>query len=91
MDMGENMIEALTQFGAAGLIGMMWLLERRHNAKRDRQLDEAHTRLIAHGQEIELWAQVVRENTKALLALEQAQRELSGTLRRWRRRRPEAA
>ena len=85
--MGETMLKVLSEFGAAGLIGLMWMLERRHAAKRDRQLDEAHTRLLSQRQELDIWLQLVRENTKAVSGLEQAQRELIATLQRWRRRR----
>lgn len=85
--MSETALAMMTEFGAAGLIGLMWMLERRHAAKRDRQLDEAHQRLRAQRQELDIWLRLVRENTRAISGLEQAQRELITTLQRWRRRR----
>lgn len=65
-----------THFGAAGLIGVLWILERRHAALRDRQLDEAHVRLAALHRESSVLLDVVRDNTRAIAALEQSQREL---------------
>jgi hypothetical protein len=81
----QTTIDMLTNFGAAGLIGVLWLAERRQSTKRDRQLDEAHQRLIEHRRDLNLWLRIVRDNTRALGLLEQAQRELTATLQRWRR------
>lgn len=53
--MGESILQALTEFGAAGLIGVLWILERGHASKRDRQLDEAHRLLNTQGRELEIW------------------------------------
>lgn len=85
--MSDTVLAMMTEFGAAGLIGLMWMLERRHAAKRDRQLDEAHQRLFSQRQELDVWLGLVRENTRAVSGLEQTQRELIATLQRWRRRR----
>ena len=52
--MGESILQAMTEFGAAGLIGVLWILERRHASKRDRQLDEAHRLLSSQGRELEV-------------------------------------
>ena len=79
-------LDMLTNFGAAGLIGVLWLAERRQSAKRDRQLDQAHQRLLEQRRDLGLWLRIVRQNTRALGRLEQAQRELTATLQRWRRR-----
>ena len=40
-------IENLTQLGAAGLMGAMWLWERNTSRTRERQIDEAHARILA--------------------------------------------
>ena len=85
--MAQTTLTILTEFGAAGLIGVLWIMERRFASKRDRQLDEAHERLRGQNQELELWLQLIRENTNAISRLEQTQRELIATLQRWRRRR----
>ena len=39
-------LAALTQFGVAGLIGWLWITERRAAGARDRQLEALHTRLM---------------------------------------------
>ncbi len=74
---------SLTPFGAAGLIAFLWLTERRSAAERERQLTEAHERLVRQRSELTLLVDVVRENTRALTALEGA---LRGVLDRGRGR-----
>lgn len=73
---------ALAQFGAAGLIGWMWLAERRAAAARERQLAELHERLMQERPNLGLLLEVVRDNTRALTALELGQRALAGVLER---------
>lgn len=70
------LLTALTQFGAAGLIAMIWLVERRHSATRERQLDEAHQRVTSHQRDLEAMLTVVKENTRAVQSLEGAQQRL---------------
>jgi hypothetical protein len=55
----------LTSFGAAGLMGAMWLWERRTNRQREEQLDEAHARIVGDGVQLEQLMDVVRQNTAA--------------------------
>ncbi len=74
-------ITSLTPFGAAGLIAFLWLTERRSAADRERQLTQAHERLVRQRSEIALLVGVVRENTRAMTALEGAIRESRGTPR----------
>lgn len=73
---------ALTQFGAAGLIGILWILERRHAAHRDRQLDEAHRKIVTSERDLEALLGVVKENTKAINTLQQSQMRLISLLER---------
>lgn len=84
--MGESILQAMTEFGAAGLIGVLWILERGHASKRDRQLDEAHRLLNTQDRELEALLRLVRENTRAFSGLERTQRELITMLQSWRRR-----
>ena len=84
--MNDMLLQTVTEFGAAGLIGVMWLLERASATKRERQLDEAHRRVLAHRRELKLWMSLVERNTRAFSALEAAHRELARALRRWCRR-----
>src|SRR5687767_1653289 len=74
--MTSELLPILSQFGAAGLIGLMWIAERRHAAVRERQLDEAHGKLSAQDQALRALLDVVKENTRAIATLEQTQRQL---------------
>lgn len=65
---------SLVQFGTAGLMGWMWLTERRSAAARERQLDEAHARIAEQKVGIEALLGAVRENTKVLGQIEAGQR-----------------
>ncbi|MEM9066450.1 MAG: hypothetical protein AAGB51_13280 [Planctomycetota bacterium] len=66
----------LTQLGAAGLIGWMWLTERRAAAEREKQLTEAHRLIASQRVELDALLEAIRENTRALAALEAGQRRL---------------
>lgn len=78
----DGSLTALTQFGAAGLIGVLWILERRHAAVRDRQLDEAHRKIVTSERDLEALLNVVKENTKAINTLQQSQIHLISLLER---------
>jgi hypothetical protein len=71
-----DLLQMLSQFGAAGLIGVMWIVERRHAAARDRNLVEAHRKLMAKDQALNATISVIRDNTRAIAALEHTQRQL---------------
>jgi hypothetical protein len=73
---------ACAQFGAAGLIGWMWLSERRAAAARERQLTEAHERLSQERPQLEVLVRIVSDNTRALATLEVGQRGLAAVLER---------
>ena len=73
---GDLLLE-LSRFGVAGLIGVLWVLERRHAAHRDRQLDEAHRMVVEHRREAETLLEVVKDNTRAIVSLEAGQRRLA--------------
>jgi hypothetical protein len=59
-------IPDLTSFGMAGLMGAMWLWERRTSRQREQQLDEAHARILSDRIGLEQLIDVVRQNTEAL-------------------------
>lgn len=59
----------LTGLGSAGLMGAMWLWERRASRTREQQLDEAHQRILADRAQLEQLFAVVRHNTEALTRL----------------------
>lgn len=77
-----DLIVTLTQFGVAGLIGWMWLLERRAGTSREQQLTEAHKRLMEDREQVAVLMEVVRDNTRALAALEAGQRGIAAALER---------
>jgi hypothetical protein len=84
---GEIMLDpqiasACAQFGAAGLIGWMWLSERRAAVARERQLTEAHERIVQERPQVETLVRIVSENTRALSTLEAGQRSLTAVLER---------
>lgn len=72
---------AVAQFGVAGLVGWMWLSERRSAAVRERELSDAHRRLIEDRSALGALLETVRCNTRAMATLEVAQRELISALR----------
>lgn len=78
--MEVEITSALAQLGAAGLIGWMWLTERRASATRDRQLAEVHERLMQERTGVEVLIRVVEQNAAALATLEASQRRLANVL-----------
>jgi hypothetical protein len=77
-----EVLPALAQFGVAGLIGWMWLTERRAASARERQLAEAHDRLMAERERHEALVRLVADSTRAITALEASHRELAGAVER---------
>ena len=73
---------ALVQFGTAGLIGWMWLSERRAAGTLERQLLEAHEKLRQERIGTEALLGAVRENTRVLGQIEAGQRSLLAMLGR---------
>lgn len=80
--MDAEIMGALSQFGVAGLICWMWLVERRASAERERQITESHRVLMQQREENGGLVEVVRDNTRAITALEHGQRELIGAIER---------
>jgi len=66
----------LMNLGAAGLMGAMWLWERRTSRQREGQLDEAHARIMSDRVELEQLMDVVRQNAEALTRLGAVQEQL---------------
>jgi len=81
--MDETMIlNNLTQLGAAGVIGWLWLCERRASTTRERQLTEAHDRVLAGRERAETLVGVVRDNASAIATLAETQRSLGDSIDR---------
>jgi hypothetical protein len=62
-------IEQLTNLGVAGLMGMMWLWERRTSRVREQQIDEAHARIMADRVMLDQLMDLVKQNTEAMTKL----------------------
>lgn len=89
--METEIAAAVTQFGVAGLIGWMWITERRASAAREKQIGELHDRIMRERTELEVLVTALKENTRALSALETGQRGLVALLGRVWPGRPEAS
>ncbi len=79
--MPTDLIPALAQLGAAGLIGWMWLSERRAAAEREQQLREAHAAILDERPRLEVLLKALDANTRAITALEVGQRQLVEVVR----------
>jgi hypothetical protein len=66
----------LAQFGAAGLMGWMWLSERRAAATREKQLADAHERLLQERSALDVVLRALEGSTRVLTALEVGQRQI---------------
>ena len=62
-------LDQLTNLGAAGLMGAMWLWERRTSRQREQQLDEAHARILGDRVQLGDLMDVGTQNTAALMKL----------------------
>jgi hypothetical protein len=80
-----------TSFGAAGLMGAMWLWERKTSRQREEQLDEAHVRILGDRVQLEQLIDVVRQNSEAMTRLSGIQDQLVRKLDRDEQNRKGAA
>jgi len=76
-----SIMSDLASFGAAGLIGAMWLWERKLTRLREYQLNEAHSRILRDEQRLEKLTQVVEHNTGAVARFTETQRQMMETLK----------
>ena len=74
-------IEQLTNLGFAGLMGMMWLWERRASRTREQQIDEAHARIMADRVMLDQLMDLVKQNTEAVTRLSATQQQLTEHIR----------
>ncbi len=71
----------IASYGAAGIIGAMWLYERRASVKREQQLDDAHDRIMADGVKLGALITVLQENAKAITELAEKLEQLEQSRR----------
>jgi hypothetical protein len=69
-------LDQLTQLGVAGLMGAMWLWERRTSRQREEQIDEAHARIMSDRVQIDQLIDVVKQNAEAMTRLSGTQEQL---------------
>jgi hypothetical protein len=62
-------IDQFTSLGMAGVMGAMWLWERRTSRVREQQIDDAHARIMSDRVLIDELLDVVRQNTEAITHL----------------------
>jgi len=75
-------MDGMTSFGAAGLMGAMWLWERRTSRQREQQLDEAHARIMGDRVQLDQLIGVVRQNAEAMTRLGAVQEQLVARLQK---------
>ena len=63
----------LASLGAAGIMGTMWLWERRNSRQRDEQLTAAHGRVMRDEQRLGKLIEVVEHNTVAMARFTETQ------------------
>jgi hypothetical protein len=74
------MISDLASLGAAGIMGAMWLWERRTSRLREEQLDDAHDRILRDEQRLGKLIEVVEHNTAALTRFTETQHSIRQAL-----------
>ncbi|MEM6333753.1 MAG: hypothetical protein AAF823_10490 [Planctomycetota bacterium] len=81
----QSTLESLSQFGVAGLMGVLWVVERFYSRRRESQLDHAHRDLVRRRDQVELLVRLVQRNTAVIERFHATQRRLHATLERWQR------
>jgi hypothetical protein len=81
-DVAQAPLEQLTSFGIAGLMGAMWLWERRNSQKREQQIDDAHARILGDRVQLDVLMSVVRQNAEAISRLSATQEQFLRQLER---------
>ena len=69
-----------TQFGSAGLMGWMWLSERKGAQTRDTQLAELQTRLLQERLQFDALVSLARDCARAVGTLDAGQRQIADRL-----------
>jgi len=75
--MQPDLVPIVAQYGVAGLMGLLWLFERRHSSLREREITESHNRLMQENMELSVLMGVIKENSVAMTSLEKSQARLS--------------
>jgi hypothetical protein len=78
----QGPLDGLANLGVAGLMGAMWLWERRTSQKRESQIDESHARIMGDRVQLEQLMAVVKQNAEAVTRLSSLQDQLLRELTR---------
>jgi hypothetical protein len=87
--MSPDLLESVTQFGVAGLMGVLWVWERWLSRRQESQLRASHARLMRQHDELSVLIRLVQRNTASLERFEQTQRRLCRVLDRLTHRPPD--
>ena len=74
-------LEQLMNLGVAGIMGAMWLWERRTSRQREEQIDEAHARIMTDRVALDQLMDLVRQNVEAMTKLSAMQEQLMRDVR----------
>ena len=75
-----SVVTDLASFGVAGLMGAMWLWERRNSRLREEQLSEAHGRIMRDELRLGKLVEVVEHNTAATVRFTETQHSIRQAL-----------
>ena len=76
-----SVVTDITSMGAAGVMGAMWLWERRASAQRERELTESHERIMRDEQRLDKLTHVVEQATAAIARFQQTQQDMAELLK----------
>ena len=77
LPLSPETFETLTQFGVAGLMGVLWVWERMHSRQRDTQLTQSHQRIVGQRERLGVMAEMIRHNAETLEQLNQTHDRLT--------------
>ncbi len=80
--METEIIQPLAQFGVAGLMGLLWVWERRLSRAREQQLSDTHLRLMQEREEVRVLTDLVSQNTHAITRFDQTLTQAMALLER---------
>lgn len=69
LDAAVPTFDQFTSLGMAGVMGAMWLWERRTSRVREEQIDEAHARIMSARVLLDELMLVIKQNTEAITRL----------------------
>jgi len=71
----------ITQFGIAGLMGVLWWWERRYSRQREEQLTQSHDKILQQREHLQVLVDALEGNTKVIAEFTAVQEEILHTIR----------